>query len=112
MENCKDNNSNHVYFVDRFIFPKKSEIEFKERLNHNRKILLSLPGIIRFDAMEQENQEGNQIIMTIALWKNKNYINRAKTVLQEEIKRINFNPAKFYERLNVKVERNQFKCLN
>jgi hypothetical protein len=103
--------SNPVYFMDKFTLPKESEGEFKKQLNYNRTFLKSLTGIIRFDVMEQEDEEKNLIIITVALWKNQSFVDEAKVAMQEEFKRIKFIPTEFYNRLNIKVERGQFKSV-
>lgn len=100
-----------VYFVDKFFVPKESAREFKNQMNYNRNFLKSLPGFIRSDAMELTDADGNLTIVTVALWENLDYINRANTSMQAEFKRTNFNPVEFYQRLNIKMERHLYNAI-
>jgi len=56
----------------------------------------------------QKDEDGNLILITIATWENQDYLISAKSAVQEEYKRINFNPAEFMRQLGVKMERGVF----
>jgi len=91
--------------IDKFFVPKNSLIEFIERMNYNRNFIKNLPGFIRDEVYKQNDEEGNLNVVTVAVWKNQDSINDAKNNIQAEYKRIGFNPADFYKRLNIKQER-------
>jgi hypothetical protein len=64
--------------------------------------------LTRGEAFEKPDQEGNLMIMTVAVWENQDKLNEAKQTIQAEFKRIRFNPTEFYQRLNIKMEREQY----
>jgi hypothetical protein len=101
-----------VSFIDKFFVPKNSIDEFKQKMKYNRNFVSNLTGYVKGDAFEQKDNEGNLIIITIAIWQNQEYLDKAKILVQAEFKRIKFNPVEFYERLNVKIERGLYKILN
>ena len=96
---------NEVYFIDRFLIPAGSMKEFTERMNYNRNFIKNLDGFIEDRAFEQKSDDGNFIVITTATWKSKEHLADAKTKVQSEYKRINFDPAEFYQRLHIQMER-------
>lgn len=96
---------NEVYFIDRFLIPAGSMKEFTERMNYNRNFIKNLDGFIEDKAFEQKGDDGNFIVITTATWKSKEHLADAKTEVQSEYKRINFDPAEFYQRLHIQMER-------
>lgn len=104
-------NENTVYFVDKFFVPKTSIEEFTKQMKYNRTFIANLSGYIKGEAFEKVDNDGNLTIITIAVWENKDKLNEAKEAVQVEFKRIRFNPTEFYQRLNIKMEREQYKNL-
>jgi len=102
-------NSNIVFLIDQFSIPKSSIAEFKEKMGYNRIFIKSLSGFIRDKALENYDDNGNLTVITVAEWQNQDKLNVAKVSVQEEYKRIGFNPKDFYERLNIKIERRQYQ---
>ncbi|MBK8501321.1 MAG: hypothetical protein IPL46_03440 [Saprospiraceae bacterium] len=108
----ENQDSLQVSFIDKFFIPKNSIDEFKQKMKYNRNFVSNLTGYLKGDAFEQKDSEGNLTIITIAVWQNQEYLDKAKVLVQAEFKRINFKPVEFYERLNVKIERGLYKKLN
>lgn len=104
--------SMQVCFIDKFFIPKNSINEFKQKMKYNRIFVNTISGYVKSDAFEQLDSEGNLTIMTITVWENQEYLDQSKVLVQAEFKRINFNPAELYQRLNVKLERGLYKKLN
>ena len=102
-------NSNIVFLIDQFFIPESSIAEFKEKMDYNRVFIKSLSGFIRDKVLENHDDNGNLIIITIAEWQNQDKLDEAKISVQEEYKRIGFHPKDFYERLNIKIERGQYQ---
>lgn len=100
---------NAVYFIDKFSVPKTFIEDFKKQMNYNREFIKTLSGFVGGEAFEQYDNEGNLFILTIAVWESQDKMNEAKASVESEFKRINFNPAEFYQRLHVKMERGQYK---
>lgn len=111
MDTIEDKNLEHVCFIDKFFVPKNSIEEFTQRMNYNRNFIKTLTGYLNGDAYRQRDQEGNLKIMTIAVWKSQNDLNNAKESVQAEFKRIAFDPAEFYQRLQIKLERGLYEKL-
>jgi predicted ester cyclase len=107
----KKENPDAIYFIDKFSVPKTAFEEFVKQMNYNRGFIKTLPGFIRDQAFEQNDNEENLTIVTIAVWEDQDKLNEAKTAVQTEYKRIGFNPVEFYQRLNIKMERGQYTDL-
>jgi predicted ester cyclase/heme-degrading monooxygenase HmoA len=108
---AKKESPDAIYFIDKFSVPKTSVEEFVKQMNYNREFIKTLPGFISDQAFEQNNTEDTLTIITIAVWENPDKLNEAKTAVQAEYERIGFNPAEFYQRLNIKMERGQYTKL-
>ncbi len=109
--NLATTNENPVYFVDKFFVPKSSIDEFTKQMKYNRAYIANLSGYIRGEAFQKVDDEGNLTIMTIAIWENQDKLNEAKQAVQIEFKRIGFNSVEFYQRLKIKMEREQYQLL-
>jgi predicted ester cyclase len=97
-----------VRFIDKFMVPANAKIEFLERMSYNRSFLKKLPGFIRDEAYEQTDDKGNLTIITIAVWENMHFVNKAKDAVQAEYKRIGFNLPEFLQQSNIRLERGIF----
>ena len=105
--NTQSNNpaGRELCFIDKFFVPKNSIEEFNQRMNYNRNFIKGLPGFIEDKVYEQEDEEGNLNIITIAVWASQHHIDDAKNAVQSEYKRIGFNMPTFIGQLNIKHER-------
>ncbi|UYQ94327.1 hypothetical protein MKQ68_04380 [Chitinophaga horti] len=106
MEN--QDTTNMVCFIDKFIVPKASVTAFIKQVEINRRFIAQLPGYIRGEAFESSDSESNVTIITIAVWQNQQLLDDAKLSVQQEFKRLGFDPVPFYQRLQVQVERKIF----
>ncbi len=43
------------------------------------------------------------------MWESLSHLDNAKSAVQAEFKRINFNPSEFYQRLGIKMERGLYQ---
>lgn len=94
--------------IDKFFIPQKSLEEFNQRLTYNRNFIKNLPGFIKDEVFVQTTEDGSLTVITVATWENQESLTKAKDVVQNEYKRIGFNPVEFYQRLNIKMERGLF----
>ena len=92
-------------FIDRFSVPVNARKEFMERMTYNRNFLKKLPGFIEDNAYETTGNEGNLLIVTVAVWESDEAIARAKEAVQAEYKKIGFNMPEFLQRQNISIER-------
>jgi predicted ester cyclase/heme-degrading monooxygenase HmoA len=103
---------NSVYFIDKFTVPAASKDEFMKMMSYNRHFIKALPGFIEDEAYIQTDTAGNLIITTIATWQDEQTLNKAKEAVQAEHKRTNFSPQDFYKRLNIQLERGNYRKLS
>lgn len=99
----------HQIFIDKFIIPESSFNEFSERMNYNREFLKKISGFIQDTVYKSVDEQGNILIITIAEWQDELSLKKAKELVQNEYKRINFNPSEFMSRLSVKMERGTYQ---
>jgi len=95
----------NVYFVDRFFIPANAVTEFLPRMEYNWDFIKPLPGFIEHKVIVDGDPGGDMTLMTIAIWKNQEYLDKAKFSVQNEYRSINFNPQEFMQKLNIKMER-------
>lgn len=95
--------------IDKFFIPKNSIEEFNQRMKYNRDFIKNLPGFIKDEVFVQTAEDGSLTVITVATWENQERLTRARDVVQNEYKRIGFNPVEFYQRLNIKMERGLFQ---
>jgi hypothetical protein len=98
-------NETPIYFVDKFLVPQASFVEFEKQMQYNRSFVRGISGFVDEQAMIGSDAEGNITVLTIASWQSKEHLEKAKILVQGEFKRINFNPGEFFKRLNIKMER-------
>lgn len=99
----------HQIFIDKFVIPETSFDEFSERMNYNREFIKNISGFIQDKVYKSKDEKGNILIITIAEWEDELSLTKAKELVQNEYKRIDFNPPEFLSRLNVKMERGTYK---
>ncbi|HLT80263.1 MAG TPA: ester cyclase [Cyclobacteriaceae bacterium] len=102
----------YVYFVDRFHVPKDAVDAFTERMNHNRAFIKSIPGFVRDEVMATKLENGDLSIMTVAVWETIEHLDNARKVVQEEYRKINFDPAEFTKRHGITMERQLYHVHN
>lgn len=101
--------ADHVRFIDKFLIPPSAKKEFMARMAMNRDFIRNLPGFIEDAAYAYYDEQGNAIVITIALWENDDAVQRAKEVVQAEYKRIGFNPGEMMQRLHITMDRGLYK---
>lgn len=98
-----------VMFIDKFFVPSIAKDEFLKRVVINRSFIKNLPGFIEDAAYQRQDEDGNLIYITIAVWQNENAVNKAKEAVQAEYKKQGFNPAEMMERLKITMDRGSYK---
>lgn len=91
--------------IDKFYVPREAKPEFVDRMMSNRRFIKDLPGFIADNVYEHTDEQGNFIYVTVAIWQNSAALNKAKEAVQQEYKRINFNPPEMLNRLHIRMER-------
>lgn len=101
-----------VYFIDKFTVPAQAVAEFTERMNYNRGFIRQLEGFVTDRVYRHQEEDGQFSVVTVATWKNKACLDNAKVKVQEEYKRTGFQPADFYQRLGIKMDRGVYEAGN
>lgn len=91
--------------IDKFFVPKNSIAEFVELMNRAEAFVRSQPGLITSQRYDQQDENGNLTVVTVAVWTDSESLEQARNLVQSEFKKTGFNPAEFYQRLNIKFER-------
>ena len=94
--------------IDKFYVPKAAISAFTRRMDINRKLIRTLPGFIRDNVYQQPQENGDIIVVTVAVWENQDSINKAKEKVQAEYKRTGFNMPEFISKSGIKLERGVF----
>jgi len=94
-----------VNFIDKFVVPAPAIKEFKDRVKINRDFIKNLPGFIEDAEYEYTDNDGNLILVTVALWKNMEALNTAKEAVQAEYKKTGFDAPAMMKRLNITMDR-------
>jgi predicted ester cyclase len=94
-----------ISLIDKFFVPAASKAEFYARMRVNRDFLKNLPGLIRQDAYEYTDADGNLICVTVAEWASKEAIDKAKAAVQAEYKKEGFDMPGMLKRLNITIDR-------
>jgi heme-degrading monooxygenase HmoA len=97
------------YLIDRISVPAKAIQEFKERMKLNRNFIKTLPGFIEDDAYLQTDQNGNVMCVTVAVWKSKEAIQKAKEAVQAEYKKEGFDMPAMLKRLGIVIDRGVYQ---
>jgi len=107
--NENSNKMKKQILIDKFFIPKNSAEEFNKRMKYNRDFIKNLPGFIKDEVFVQMAEDGSLAVITVATWENRESLTKIWDVVQNEYKRIGFNPIEFYRRLNIKMERGLFQ---
>jgi hypothetical protein len=96
-------------FIDQFIVPATARQEFKERMKINRDFIKKLEGFVEDRAYEREDDQGNLICITTAIWQNDTVLQKAKAAVQQLYQQQGFDMKAMLQRLNVNMQRNTYR---
>lgn len=102
----------HVIFVDRFTVPRGAYAEFLKKVEYNRSYIKTLPGFIEDNMMVNESDADHVEFMTIAVWQSQKHLEAAKKSVQDEYRRINFNPAEFTKEHGITMDRQVYAAVH
>jgi heme-degrading monooxygenase HmoA len=103
----KENEMRRV-FIDKFVVPQNGFDEFIRRMNYNRSFIRNLPGFVHDAAYRRNDENGNAVVMTIAIWESEDAILKARAAVQTEYARIGFRPEEMMARLNITLDRGTY----
>ena len=101
----KQAHNDQVRFIDKFFVPAAAKKEFYERMRISRDFIKKLPGFKEDAAYEYTDAGGNLICLTVALWENREALNKAKELAQAQYKKEGFDAAVMFKRLNITADR-------
>ncbi len=93
------------YLIDKFFVPANAIKEFTQRMNINRNFIKNRPGFIEDNVYMRTDENGNQIFVTIAVWKNKEAVKKTFQEVQALYKEEGFDMQGFLKRLNIVIDR-------
>ena len=96
-------------FIDKFHVPRDAKAEFVSRMRSNINFIKTLNGFVKNEVYWRIDENGDLIFMTIVVWENAEVLKAAKKIVQDEYKRIGFNPAEFFQKLNIRLEREEYQ---
>ncbi|HEY4325101.1 MAG TPA: hypothetical protein VGN20_13985 [Mucilaginibacter sp.] len=99
-------------FIDRFIVPAGAKAEFSQRMAMSRNFIKQLPGIIRDEAYERNDEQGNLICITMAIWASESDLENAKQLVRAEYQKQGFDLPAMLGRLGINMERGQYQNVN
>jgi len=95
--------------IDQLTVPANVKDSFIQRMNINRALIKQLPGFVKDEVYERQDENGNSIFVTVATWENEDLFKKAKQSVDLEYKRTGFNPIEFCQKLNIKIERSIYQ---
>ncbi|SEH86486.1 hypothetical protein SAMN02927937_01841 [Paenimyroides aquimaris] len=106
----QDHSTNHPYgeqvsIIDKITVPVRAVSEYSEKSVYIRNILRQQAGFVKYEIFQQEDEGGNLTIITIATWKNQQHLDRAKSIIQEEMKKTGLNIPEFLKQHGISMER-------
>jgi hypothetical protein len=96
--------SKHIFRVDKFKIPAAAKEEFLARVRAIHEILRTIPGFVEDFLLEQRLASSDLKIVTIAIWENAQAFDSAKSIVQQQYKKIGFNPAEMIEHLGIEAD--------
>lgn len=108
-QSTKKTDTAEQILIDKFFVPGNARQEFYERANINRNFIKKLPGFIEDKVYERTDEQGNLIVVTIAVWKNADAIKKAKEAVQAEYKKEGFDMQEMLKRLNIVIDRGVYE---
>ncbi len=109
---AKQKSNQQVALIDKITIPKAAYIEVMQETDQINRFISGLPGLIRQEAFELKDAEGNITLVTTAIWESQKVLTQAREEVQAEFQRINLNPQELFGRLHVKMERSVYQVLN
>ena len=110
-QSSKTNKNMEQILIDKAICPANAKEQFIKRMNISRDIVRKQPGLIREEAYESTDKDGNLTVMTTVIWKNEEALQQARQAIMAEYKREGFNIMEFCQRLGIKIERGEYKVM-
>ena len=97
--------------IDKATCPANAKTEFIKRMNTSRDIIRKQPGLVKEDAYESTDKDGNLTVVTTVAWKNEKALQKTRQVIMAEYKREGFNMMEFCQRLGIKIERGDYRLM-
>jgi heme-degrading monooxygenase HmoA len=92
-------------FIDKFFVPKNAKKEFDNRMKINRNFIRTLAGFIEDNAYQRTDENGDFVIVTVAIWESEDAIKKAKEAVQAEYQRTSFDMPGMLKRLGITIDR-------
>jgi heme-degrading monooxygenase HmoA len=97
--------------IDKATCPANAKMEFIKRMNMSRDFIRKQPGLVKEDAYESTDKDGNLTVLTTVIWENEEALQKTRQAVMAEYKREGFNMMEFCQRLGIKIERGDYKLM-
>lgn len=97
--------------IDKASCPANAKMEFIKRMNISRDLIRKQPGLIKEEAYESTDKDGELTVITTVIWKNEEALQNARQMIMAEYKREGFNMLEFCQRSGIKIERGEYKLM-
>ena len=98
--------------IDKATCPANAKEEFMKRMTTSRDLVRKQPGLVKEEAYESTDKDGNLTVITTVIWENEDALHKARQAIMSEYKREGFNIMEFCERLGIKIERGEYKLMS
>ena len=110
-QSSKTNKNMEQILIDKATCPANAKEQFMKRMNTSRDLVRKQPGLLREEAYESTDKDGNLTVMTTVIWENEEALQKARQAIMAEYKREGFNMMEFCQRLGIKIERGEYKLM-
>jgi heme-degrading monooxygenase HmoA len=110
-QSSKTNKNMEQILIDKATCPANAKEQFMKRMSISRDFIRKQPGLLREEAYQSTDNDGNLTVMTTVIWENEEALQRARQAILAEYKREGFNIMEFCQRLGIKIERGEYKLM-
>lgn len=96
-------------FIDKITVPEAAIPQFTERLNYNTIFLEKQPGLTKNTHYQRTDEQGNLIVITVAVWENDEAVEKAKAAVQEDYRRQGINLTETLKGWGVTIDRGLYE---
>ncbi|MGC3945730.1 MAG: hypothetical protein QM762_14615 [Chryseolinea sp.] len=102
---------NYKVNIGRIDVPKGSVEEFRKQSTQTPRYLKTLPGYVKGDYYEMQDDSGNLHMMSVVTWENTECYEAAQAALARHYEEIHFNRKEFVQRLGLSIRYDTFSAL-
>ena len=105
---CNRNADSHVV-INEFAVPLESAEEFENAVSNHVSLIRQQKGLDFSGVFKSSNEEKTITYFTVVKWKSVAYYEKAKIVIQNDMKASDFDPVAFNNRLGILLTQRDFR---